>query len=199
MPSERVTRGFGLLEKFLSIQRMKEAKKLIKIHNKKGTILDIGCGSYPMFLLNVSFNKKCGIDQEIIEKEFKHLRLYLKNQNILKNPKLPFSKNYFDVITMLAVIEHLNFEHLKKILEQCYCILKKDGILIITTPAKWSELFLSVMAKIHLISSEEFEEHQNVFNFNELIQLLIAANFKRYKIEKGYFEFFLNLWMCVQK
>lgn len=199
MATEKVTRGFGLLEKFLSIQRMKKAINLIKNHNKNGNILDIGCGSYPIFLLNIDFQKKYGIDQEIKDKELKHLNLHLKKYNILKNSKFPFKSNYFDVITMLAVIEHLKYNQISSILKECYNILKKDGILIITTPAKWSNSLLKIMAKLHVVSPKEIEEHKNAFTLKELNSLMLKANFKQHKIEKGFFEFSLNMWICAKK
>ncbi len=41
MPFKNVTRGFGVLEKFLSIQRMIIAQKLIKKYKKSGKILEL--------------------------------------------------------------------------------------------------------------------------------------------------------------
>ena len=52
MRNTNVTRGYGLLETLLSNQRMKITNKLIKNHHKNGAILDIGCGTYPIFLVN---------------------------------------------------------------------------------------------------------------------------------------------------
>jgi len=199
MLSRTVTRGFGILERFLSILRMKRAKNLIDKHNKYGTILDIGCGSYPLFLLSSNFKFKYGIDQEIKDIEIKSKNLTLINHNIHSDLKLLFKKNFFEVITMLAVIEHLDYNQIYRILKDCYYILKPDGIIIITTPAKWSHLALKLMAKIHLVSPEEIKEHKNAFTINELKNLLFKAKFEISKIQKGYFEFYLNLWACAKK
>ena len=199
MPSQKITRGFGILEHFLSIQRMKKAQKLIKKHNKNGTILDIGCGTYPLFLLNSNFMIKYGIDKEINDIKFNNQNINLINYDILSDLKLPFQKNFFDVITMLAVIEHLDYYQIYKIIQKCYSILKKDGVLIITTPAKWSDLLLKLMSIIHLVSPEEIKEHENAFTLNELNKILIKVKFEQNKIQKGYFEFFLNLWICAKK
>ena len=199
MPLVRITRGYGLLENFLSIQRMKRAHKLIKKNNKKDVILDIGCGSYPLFLINSNFNQKYGIDQAINNTEIKGLNLIIRRFNISIDSKLPFKKNYFDVITMLAVIEHLDNEQISWILKECYSVLKKNGVLIITTPAKWSSFLLKIMAKLHLISDEEIKEHKSTLNLKELKNMLLMANFNQRKIQKGYFEFLMNLWLCVKK
>ncbi|MFX1275776.1 MAG: flippase-like domain-containing protein [Promethearchaeota archaeon] len=196
---ESVTRGFGLLEKFFSIQRMKIAQKLIKKHDKKGTILDIGCGMYPFFLMNADFEEKFGIDQEIEDRKIKTHNLILKNHNVCEDLDLPFENDSFDVITMLAVLEHLEKDQVSRILTKCYDLLKKDGILIITTPAHWSDLLLKIMAKVHLVSPEEIEEHKQAFRMVELNDLINYSNFKQESVQKGYFEIFLNMWMCAKK
>ncbi|MFX1308501.1 MAG: class I SAM-dependent methyltransferase [Promethearchaeota archaeon] len=199
MVSIRMTRGFGLLEEFLSIRRMKIAQKLIQTHKKSGSILDIGCGSYPLLLINSRFNEKYGIDQSITTIKFKHLNISLIKHNIHINGKLPFSREHFDVITMLAVIEHLEYSQVYKIIKECYSILKENGILIITTPAIWSYYPLKIMAKLYFVSPEEIKEHKKGFSLSELNRILMKANFKETNIQKGYFEFFLNLWICAKK
>lgn len=199
MPSEKITRGFGILEKFLSILRMKRAHKFIKKNEKNGAILDIGCGSYPLFLLNSNFKIKYGIDQEIKNIELKNQNLILINHNILSDSKLPFQRNFFDVITMLAFIEHLEYNQILRIIKECYNLLKKDGFLIITTPAKWSDLLLRLMAKIHLVSPQEIKEHKNAFTLEELKEILFNAKFEKKKIRIGFFEFYFNIWVCAVK
>lgn len=199
MNKKNLTRGFGLLETFLSVKRMKIAINLIKKHNKKGRILDIGCGNYPFFLKNIDFEEKYGVDKGICDANFKRQNLKLINCDICINPTLPFKQKNFDVITMLAVIEHLDPDQIYKILNNCYFLLKKNGILIITTPAKWSDLILKFMAKINLVSSEEIKEHEGAYTLREINNILLKANFLQEKVQNGYFEFFLNLWICAIK
>ena len=190
MPSDKFTRGFGLLENFLSMQRMKKAQSIIKKQRKKGRILDIGCGSYPFFLINSNFSEKYGINQEIIDNELKDLNLRLFNQNICIEPDLPFIEEFFDVITMLAVVEHLSYNEAYNILKECYSLLQYYGILIITTLAYWSDTLLKIMAKFHIVSPEEIGEHKSTFNLQEIFNFLHREKFKKNNIEKGYFEFF---------
>jgi len=199
MPLKRVTRGFGVLEKFLSIRRMITAQKLIRKYKKSGKILDIGCGTYPLFLINTKFEEKFGIEQDIKNMEVKSLNLHLKKHDICSNLKFPFKEKYFDVITMLAFIEHLGTKQLERILKVSYSLLKKDGVLIITTPASWSNIPLKIMAKLRLVSPEEIHEHKNLYSLQELNNSLIKANFKQRDVQSGYFEFFLNLWCCAKK
>lgn len=199
MRNTNVTRGFGLLEPFLSTQRVKIANKLIKYNHKNGAILDIGCGTYPIFLVNSNFSVKFGLDKEINNNTFKNQGIRLAKHDILLDSKLPFQKESFDVITMLAVIEHLKIDNANVVLKNCYSLLKPNGIIIITTPAKWSDSLLKIMAKFNLVSKQEIEEHKNSYTLNQLNHILLNASFGPEKIEKGYFEFFLNLWICAKK
>lgn len=195
MNSINITRGSGILEPFLSTNRMKIAKWIIKETNKdRERILDIGCGTYPFFLSNIDFKEKYGIDKEISNKHFKNQNLTLINYDIYSDSDLPFQDNYFDVITLLAVIEHLHVAQMYKILDNCYLLLKTNGILIITTPAIWSNPILKFMSKIGLVSSDELDEHKYMYNLNELNEILLGINFKQKNIKTGYFGFFLNLW-----
>jgi len=198
MTLENVTRGFGLLESFLSMKRIKIAKNIIGKYNvKNGRILDIGCGSYPFFLVNVNFDEKYGLDNEIYDQYFKYQNLRLVEYDI--GSDLPFEDNYFEVITLLAVVEHLYTNQMYKILTNCYSLLKKNGILIVTTPARWSNIILKLMVKMGLVSSEEVGEHKYTYNLRELRDILLGMNFKRKDIYGGYFEFFLNLWIYAIK
>ena len=100
---------------------------------------------------------------------------------------------------MLAFVEHLEIEQLVKVLKDSCAMLKENGILIITTPAKWSDLPLKLMARLHLVSAEEIEENKRAFSLEELSNILGRAGFSHKNIQKGYFEFRLNLWACAKK
>ena len=100
---------------------------------------------------------------------------------------------------MLAVIEHVEYKQASEIINTCYSLLKKGGIIIITTPVHWSHPLLKIMAKLNIVSSEEIDEHKHAFSMKELNTLLLNSNFRPENIQKGYFEFFLNIWTCAKK
>lgn len=192
------TRGKGLLEKFLAQKRANLANNFINENLRKGKILDIGCGTNPLFLVETKFKTKYGIDYSLKNIGFKK-NLILKKIDIGKNTLLPFSNEFFDVITMLAVIEHINPKKIINIFKEIKRVLKFNGIFILTTPCPWSNKLIKFMAKLKLISQIEIKEHKNVYGCKLMMGLLKGAGFKRKKINFGYFELFLNSWFCVKK
>jgi len=188
-----LTRGEGLLEEFLAKQRASKANSFISNIQRKGKLLDIGCGSYPYFLISTKFKEKYGIDPSVNISLVKEKNIYLSKANISKK-KLPFENNYFDVVTMLAVFEHIEHDNLNFVLSEIKRVLKKNGIFIITTPAPWSDKLLHIMAIFGLISSEEIHEHKTHHSRSEILSILIKSGFSGEKIKEGFFEFFMNMW-----
>jgi len=194
----KYTRGEGLLEGFLAKKRSAKANSLIKDFHRKGRILDIGCGSYPYFLMTVDFKEKYGVDPVLDMSKIKNGKVILKKLDVTEQ-KLPFADNNFDVITMLAVFEHIDENKLKFILSEIKRVLKKEGILIITTPAPWSDRVLHFMARVGLISKEEMEEHKHNYDSKAIRNILVESGFKKEKIKKGFFEIYMNMWFVALK
>lgn len=186
------TRGKGLLEPFLARLRANQANRLIPKGLRSGRILDIGCGSYPYFLSHTSFQEKFGIDQLDKNEELPGINRYTLNLN--SKPELPFPDEFFHVITMLAVIEHLDPTNLVSLFSEAYRTLIPGGIIILTTPAAWSDRLLRSMAKLSLVSKEEIEEHTFTYTLPLVGWYFGKAGFSLVKLKFGYFELFLNLW-----
>jgi SAM-dependent methyltransferase len=196
----KVTRGSGLLELWLAKQRAKQANLLIPHHLRDGRILDIGCGSIPYFLSNTKFREKFSLDQlsmpsEVQEKHrVRHFAYDMKT-----GPGLPFDDGEFNVITLLAVVEHVEPEIAAKILQESYRALASGGVLIVTTPAAWSDGLLRAMAKLGLVSPEEIHEHAFAYSLPSLSVALGQAGFSIRKFKAGYFELWMNLWALGEK
>lgn len=116
-----------------------------------------------------------------------------------KDPKLPFEDLYFEVITLLAVIEHLNPKMLVLLFREIYRTLKPGGILILTTPANWTKGVLSTMAFLNLVSKEEIQEHVFAYTLPLLGWYFGTAGLQMENIRLGYFEFFMNLGCPAKK
>lgn len=192
------TRGGGLLEGFLARKRALKANSFIGNKFKNGKVLDIGCGSYPHFLLAANIKNKYGIDPEVKRNLIKRKNLKLIKDEV-SNKKLPFNKNFFDVITMLAVFEHIDESKITLVLSEAKRVLKKGGIFIITTPAPWSTKLLHLMAYLNLVSREEIHEHKHSLDKRIIEDRLIKAGFERNKMKSGFFELGLNMWFVAKK
>jgi 2-polyprenyl-3-methyl-5-hydroxy-6-metoxy-1,4-benzoquinol methylase len=193
----KATRGKGLLEPFLARQRAARANRLIPAELRNGRILDIGCGSFPYFLSNTSFKEKFAIDQLVPSVHGTDIRWHTLNLNT--DPKLPFDDQYLDVITMLAVAEHLDPDSLGQLLKECYRALKPTGKVIITTPSSWSDGLLHIMARLSLVSAEEINEHVFAYTLPLLGWQFGNAGFQMSKVSFGYFELGLNMWATAEK
>ena len=192
-----VTRGHGLLEPYLAKLRARQANKKIPPHLRKGRILDIGCGSYPYFLSHIYFQEKFAIDQLSTAKAPPDIDLTILDLNTA--PKLPYPDNFFSVITMLAVTEHLNPNSLVSIFTEAHRTLQPGGILMLTTPSAWSDTLLHVMARLRLVSEEEINEHVYAYTLPLLGWYFGRAGFEMNKVRFGYFEFMLNMWATAQR
>jgi SAM-dependent methyltransferase len=192
-----VTRGKGLLEPFLARKRAATANRLIPAELRNGRILDVGCGSYPYFLSHTSFKEKFAIDQLPPSIEGNEINWHILDLN--KEPKLPFEQGYLDVITMLAVAEHLNPSSLEKLLQEAHRTLKPGGRVVITTPAAWSDGLLHLMARMRLVSAEEINEHVYAYTLPLLGWYFGQAGFAMRQVRFGYFEFGLNMWAVAER
>ncbi|MFZ8845642.1 MAG: class I SAM-dependent methyltransferase [Candidatus Hydrothermia bacterium] len=185
----KITRGEGILENFLANERYKVVKKVLMNFKNKNRVLDIGCGSYPKFLISLDFKEKFGIDKydyNFSSYGIKFIKLDLEKEN-----KLPFEDNFFDVITALALIEHLKLDAVRNLFIEAFRILKNEGIFIITTPSRISKPILELFSKIKIVSKEEIDEHKHYYEVYEIYDLFNYANFKNVNVEK--FEFGLNI------
>lgn len=117
------------LQRYQSIQNLVKGK----------VVLDAACGEgYGSNLLSMNAEIVYGID--IDEESIEHAQnKYLKgNLEFLTASieKLPFEDHSFDVVVSFETIEHVNENLQQQFLKEIKRVLKKDGILIMSTPNK---------------------------------------------------------------
>jgi 2-polyprenyl-3-methyl-5-hydroxy-6-metoxy-1,4-benzoquinol methylase len=191
------TRGYGLLEGFLANQRFKHSRRLIRSSFYKDRILDVGGGVYPSFLLKVDFSEMYCLDKSLGKKGteiIQNQKITFINCDLEIEQNLPFDSHFFDVITMLAVLEHIEPSRIVDILKELHRILRTNGMLIITTPALWTDRLLRLLANLKLVSPVEIEEHKAVYNKSRLYSVIQEGGFSKDNIQFGYFEMFMNSW-----
>jgi SAM-dependent methyltransferase len=195
-----MTRGKGLLEPMLADLRAQRANKLIPTNLREGRILDIGCGSYPYFLAHTSFREKFAIDQiPLPQHTASDLKIESYTLDLEVKPHLPFDNNFFEAVTLLAVVEHLDPSLMAQLFKEVYRVLKPGGLVVLTTPAAWSDGLLKFMARVRLVSAEEIHEHAYAYTLPLLGWYFGQAGFEMTKTRFGYFEFMLNMWATAQK
>ena len=195
-----MTRGKGLLEPMLADLRAQRANKLIPTNLRNGRILDIGCGSFPYFLAHTAFAEKFAIDQiPLPEQTASELKIESFTLDLEVEPRLPFENDYFESVTLLAVVEHLDPTLMAKLFKEIYRVLKPEGMVILTTPAAWSDGLLKFMAQVGLVSAEEIHEQAYAYTLPLLGWYFGQAGFEMTKTKFGYFEFMLNMWATAKK
>ena len=193
-PSRPVTRGHGLLEGFLARRRTARANALIPEAARAGRVLDIGCGTYPLFLLNTRFAERYGLDREVPD-GLHQPGLFLRPHDVAVSERLPFEDRFFDVVTMLAVFEHLDRPVLTRLLSEVLRVLKPGGVFVMTTPAGWTDQLLRTMGRVGLVSHEEVDEHRGTYSHAQIVEVAKGAGFDPGLMRYGTFEAGLNLWV----
>jgi SAM-dependent methyltransferase len=116
------------------------ARRLQEFEGKK--ILDVGCGPGVLLSELPGSNEKFGVDSDAgLARSAKKLnpKAVVKRASMYR---LPFPKNFFDVVVMANVVPGADFlvppKHRsalqKKALSEVARVLKRDGVLFLTTP-----------------------------------------------------------------
>jgi SAM-dependent methyltransferase len=198
----RVTQGYGLLEGFLSKLRAQKADSLIDVEHRKGRILDIGCGTFPFFLAHTNFREKFGADKVFTHVAYDRLRsqgILITPFDVERDDILPFPDQYFDTVTMLAVIEHIEPARLPNLLGEILRIMKPGGMFILTTPAAWTDSLLRVMARLRLVSAVEMKDHKAAYTPGQLRGIFAGVRYSFRDMHAGFFQCFLNVWAKAKK
>jgi 2-polyprenyl-3-methyl-5-hydroxy-6-metoxy-1,4-benzoquinol methylase len=160
--------GYGRFSRFAFNNSFKQVSKYF---DTSGNVLDVGC-AYGFMLQRVpdSFNKfGMDISDHAIEEAKKRVpTATFKVWNA--EDELPFDEDFFDMILLNEVLEHL--ESPDAALENIWRVLKKDGILYITTPN------LNIVRKKILSYADKKEHHVSLFPRSDLIELLNSQGFK---------------------
>jgi len=178
------------------------ANALIGDHGPHERILDIGCGSFPLFLEQAPFREKFGIDQLVSDaqkSEWARHSIMLIQCDLDREPVLPFRDDYFDVVTMLAVLEHIGKLRLVSMVSDIRRVLGPGGIYILTTPARWTNPILLMLSRLRLVSHAEIDEHKGTHTRKSIAEILFQAGFSRNSITTGTFECGMNLWAKATK
>jgi ubiquinone/menaquinone biosynthesis C-methylase UbiE len=120
----------------VTYQRCQFAYEYVLQFIKGKKVLDLGCGlAYGTSLMAQHASSITGVDyneETVLSNKQRYKNI--SNLDFIRAsvPPLPFEDSSFEVVTMFQFIEHLHDR--KKLLEECRRVMKKDGLLFITTP-----------------------------------------------------------------
>lgn len=153
---------------------------------KKAKILDVGnnYGSLIFNLYKAGYKNVYGIDtnNESIKNGKKTYKEISKRMNFYDGKKIPFASNFFDVVLMFDVIEHIpNVKDFLK--EEVYNVLKKNGIFIFQTPNKLINIPWEIINQKSFTKWKGY--HCSLQTKTSLRKILEQSGFQKIIIEKN--------------
>lgn len=194
------SRDFSTPSTKLFDSRRKYILEIAKYVAEKGemNILDLGCGeeTYIENLVKISGINLYGVDISDFVIDL-HKRAYQDHSNVrfiaCPAEELPFDEGYFDLVICDELIEHVPKAEI--LLDEIGRVIKKDGILIISTPNRnrisaifkklvpqklLDRLSSNPMNSINPLLKKEHHRvhyHEHEFSLSELIKLLRLKKF----------------------
>jgi 2-polyprenyl-3-methyl-5-hydroxy-6-metoxy-1,4-benzoquinol methylase len=152
-----------------------------------GVLVDIGCGKSGEFIQQMRSRMEfcIGIDAETNPQKQPGLEI----KQVFLQKEIPVGTEVANVVTMLAVLEHLDYP--KAIAQELYRILKPSGVLLLTVPAPKNKRFLELLASVGILRKEMIQQHKHYFSPNELQLLFTSIGFRT--VEVSQFQFGLNI------
>jgi len=130
-------------------------RKVLPYLSGKCRLLDVGCAGGPILCAAPGVSEYVGIDPGVEEPAQTGNALFFRGWFPHDLPELP----PFDVITMLAVLEHIPETQQADVAEACSRLLKPGGHLLITTPSPVVDDILAVLKFLRLVDGIAIEQH----------------------------------------
>jgi hypothetical protein len=177
-----------VVDRFVQRLRIKHVEPFI---DPSDTVLDIGTADGALFTVLPYLKNGMGIDPEAKPDP-------LKNASLIRGffPQALPDGQQFDVITMLAVLEHIPAEAQRQMARDCFSRLRASGRLIITVPSPRVDDILKVMKAMRLIHGMSLEQHYG-YDITQTPDLFCSAGFTLLKASK--FQFGLNNLFLFEK
>lgn len=184
----------NFLEPFLRRRRIGRVLPFIK--TMPGCrLLDIGCGWEARFLREVAphIAMGVGIDPKAPALDGEDGLTTLRSR---LDADLPLESASFDVVTMLAVLEHLS--RAREIVGEVWRVLRPGGWFVGTVPGPGAKPVLEFLAfRLHIVNPEEIRDHKAYYDRAALCSLLAECGFP--KPGHKYFQLGMNNFFYAQK
>jgi ubiquinone/menaquinone biosynthesis C-methylase UbiE len=175
-----------LLEPLL--RRMRIARILPVIRSRPNcSLLDVGCGREARFLQDVAPYIGTGVGIDIKAPRVNTDKIH--TFSTVLHESLPFPDNSFDIVSMLAVLEHI--EHEEAIIREVRRVLRPGGFFAGTVPSKIAKPVLEFLSfKLNMVNPEEIRDHKRYYDKESLHELLSSLGFTT--ITHSYFQIGMN-------
>jgi SAM-dependent methyltransferase len=143
-----------LLDRILQRWRIAKASRWIPDGSR---VLDVGCGDGALFRQVPWIREYVGIDPGLVE-ERRTERCALWRGSLPGHcPTLA----PVDVLTMLAVLEHVAAPALPELVQEVAALLVEGGRLVLTVPDARVDRILDVLAALRLVSDDDMKAHEH--------------------------------------
>jgi 2-polyprenyl-3-methyl-5-hydroxy-6-metoxy-1,4-benzoquinol methylase len=183
----------AILEPLLRRMRIRQVLPTIKKYSNC-RLLDIGCGWEARLLKTVEPYIESGVGIDFKAGEIHTPKI--TTRRVTFDNSLPFTDGSFDVVTMLAVLEHL--AEPIAIAQEIERILIPGGRLIVTVPSRAAKPVLEFLSyRLKIVSEAEIRDHKAYYNYVDL-----AALFEKTRLhieQHRYFQFGMNNLCILRK
>lgn len=158
-------------------------------------VLDVGCGYRGELLQTLSPRIASGRGIDIsVDDSASSGNIELVGGDLLDG--LPFPDATFDVVVSLANIEHL--ENPEEVVKEIARVLKRGGVLLLTTPTRAAKPVLEFLAYgLHIISEREIRDHKHYFSGDELCRMCRDSGFSEWTYRT--FQCGMNRFLIAKK
>jgi SAM-dependent methyltransferase len=141
------------------------------------TVLDFGCGHQALFLRSVrgSIRRGIGVDYDADPAQSGG---NLEVRQFTFRDRLDFPDGSFDLVTILAVLEHIPLDQVDVLFREFRRVLGPTGRILLTTPTPRAKPLLEFLAfKLKLISEPEIADHRHYYSRADLDALAARHDF----------------------
>lgn len=156
-------------------------------------ILDVGCHDGALFrAISSRIEGGIGVDPVV-----KRPACYGRFRFIRSTfPGVDLADVSFDIITLLAVLEHVDEASLESIRDECERLLTPGGTVIVTMPSPMVDRILEWLSRARLVTGMSIDEHHGS---DPSAVLAVLSSGGLVAIYTGRFEFGLNNLMVFRK
>jgi 2-polyprenyl-3-methyl-5-hydroxy-6-metoxy-1,4-benzoquinol methylase len=143
------------LDRFLRSRRVRQLGPYL---HTGSSVLDVGCHDGALFRAYADrISRGVGLDP-LLERSMSIGRFDFISGTF---PSEKLDDEGFDVITLLAVLEHVESRELPSWHQACERLLKPGGSVVVTVPSARVDAILDVLTRLRLIAGMSLDEHHS--------------------------------------